>query len=51
MRLLIHDANILIDLIDLGLLDRALSLPYTMETTDLVRLEVRTPAEGMHEAH
>jgi hypothetical protein len=43
MRLLIHDANVLIDLIDLGLLDRALALPYAMETTDLVRLEVQTP--------
>lgn len=41
MRLLIHDANILIDLLDLGLLDRALDLPFAMETTDLVRLEVR----------
>lgn len=43
MRLLIHDANILIDLLDLGLLDRALDLPFAMETTDLVRLEVREP--------
>ncbi|MEI6387767.1 MAG: hypothetical protein WCQ50_14105, partial [Spirochaetota bacterium] len=43
MRLLIHDANVLIDLIDLGLLDRALTLPCAMETTDLVRLEVQTP--------
>jgi predicted nucleic acid-binding protein len=41
MRLIIHDANILIDLLDLGLLDRALSLPYLMETTDLVRCEVQ----------
>mgnify|MGYP000865122740 CR=1 FL=1 len=43
MRLLIHDANVLIDLLDLGLLDLALTLPYAMETTDLVRLEVQTP--------
>lgn len=41
MRLLIHDANVLIDLLDLGLLDRALDIPYSMETTDLVRLEVQ----------
>lgn len=43
MRLLIHDANVLIDLLDLGLLDRALDLPYSMETTDLVRFEVQAP--------
>lgn len=41
MRLLIHDANVLIDLLDLGLLDRALDMPYSMETTDLVRFEVQ----------
>ncbi len=45
MRLLIHDANVLIDLLDLGLLDRALDLPYSMETTDLVRLEVQAPVQ------
>jgi hypothetical protein len=45
MRLLIHDANVLIDLInliDIGLLDCAMTLPCVMETTDLVHLEVQT---------
>ncbi len=45
MRLLIHDANVLIDLIDTGLLDLALSLPFVMETTDLVRVEVEPPEQ------
>jgi len=45
MRLLIHDANVLIDLIDIGLLDLAMSLPYVMETTDLVRVEVEPPEQ------
>ncbi len=39
MRLLIHDANLLIDLLDIGLLDEAMILPCTMETTDLVQHE------------
>jgi hypothetical protein len=45
MRLLIHDANVLIDLInliDIGLLDCAMTLPCVMATTDLVHLEVQT---------
>jgi len=40
MRLLIHDANVLIDLLDINLLDEAMALPCTMETTDLVQHEV-----------
>ncbi len=40
MRILIHDASVLIDLISVGLLEPALSLPYGMETTDLVKLEI-----------
>lgn len=46
MRLLIHDANVLIDLIDIGLLDCAMGLPCVMETTDLVRREVQTPEQA-----
>jgi predicted nucleic acid-binding protein len=37
MLILIHDASVLIDLIAVDLLDAALSLPYVMETTDLVK--------------
>lgn len=40
MRLLIHDANVLIDLLDIGLLDEAMAVPYIMETTDLVEYEI-----------
>lgn len=40
MRLLIHDANVLIDLLDIGLLDEAMTLPCVMQTTDLVQHEV-----------
>lgn len=40
MRLLIHDANVLIDLLDIGLLDEAMTLPCVMETTDLVQHEI-----------
>jgi predicted nucleic acid-binding protein len=40
MRLLIHDANVLIDLLDIGLLDEAMALPCVMETTDLVQHEI-----------
>jgi hypothetical protein len=40
MRILIHDASVLIDLISVDLLDSALTLPYEMETTDLVRHEI-----------
>jgi predicted nucleic acid-binding protein len=40
MRILIHDASVLIDLILVDLLDSALSLPYGMETTDLVKREI-----------
>jgi predicted nucleic acid-binding protein len=40
MRLLIHDANVLIDLLDIGLLEEAMTLPYVMETTDLIKHEV-----------
>jgi predicted nucleic acid-binding protein len=40
MRLLIHDANVLIDLLDIGLLDEAMALPCVMETTDFVQHEI-----------
>lgn len=40
MTLLIHDANVLIDLISIDLLDLALDLPFRMATTDLVRQEI-----------
>lgn len=40
MLILIHDASVLIDLIAVDLLDTALSLPYVMETTDLVKSEI-----------
>lgn len=40
MRLLIHDANVLIDLLDIGLLDEAMGIPCVMETTDLVQFEI-----------
>jgi hypothetical protein len=40
MRLLIHDANVLIDLLDMGLLDEAMRIPCAMETTDLVQHEI-----------
>jgi predicted nucleic acid-binding protein len=40
MRILIHDASVLIDLIAVDLLDSALTLPYVMETTDLVKREI-----------
>ncbi len=40
MRILIHDASVLIDLIAVDLLDTALSLPYVMETTDFVKREI-----------
>lgn len=40
MTLLIHDANVLIDLIGIDLLELALELPFRMATTDLVRREI-----------
>ncbi|AEJ20211.1 PIN domain-containing protein [Gracilinema caldarium] len=40
MRILIHDASVLIDLIAVDILETALSLPYKMETTDLVETEI-----------
>ena len=46
MRLLIHDANVLMDLLGIGLLERALDLPYDMETTDLVLLEIEDPGQA-----
>jgi predicted nucleic acid-binding protein len=45
MRLLIHDTNVLIDLLKLELLSTALSLPYEMETTDLVQNEIVEPEQ------
>jgi len=35
-RILLHDASILLDLLSVDLLELALELPFTMETTDLV---------------
>jgi len=46
MTLLIHDANVLIDLIDIDLLDVALGLPFNMVTTDLVRREIEDPKQA-----
>jgi hypothetical protein len=46
MTLLIHDANVLIDLIDIGLLDEALGLPFRMTTTDLVQREIEAPDQA-----
>lgn len=40
MKLLLHDANVLIDLISAGLLDITFHLPYVMETTDFVVREI-----------
>jgi len=40
MRILIHDASVLIDLMAVDILETALSLPYKMETTDLVESEI-----------
>lgn len=40
MKLLLHDANVLIDLITAGLLDITFRLPYVMETTDFVVREI-----------
>lgn len=47
MRLLIHDANVLIDLLDIGLLDEAMQLPCVMETTDLVQHEIVDPDQAL----
>ena len=47
MRLLIHDANVLIDLLDIGLLDEAMKIPCTMETTDLVQHEIVDPEQAL----
>jgi rRNA-processing protein FCF1 len=46
MTLLIHDANVLIDLIGIDLLDLALDLPFSMATTDLVRREIEDPKQA-----
>lgn len=46
MTLLIHDANVLIDLISIDLLDLALGLPFGMATTDLVRREIEDPEQA-----
>lgn len=46
MTLLIHDANVLIDLINIDLLDIALGLPFSMATTDLVRYEIKVPEQA-----
>jgi hypothetical protein len=40
MRFLIHDASVLIDLINGKLLERTLDLLYTMATTDFVQYEI-----------
>ena len=46
MALLIHDANVLIDLIGIDLLDLALDLPFRMATTDLVRREIENQEQA-----
>lgn len=46
MTLLIHDANVLIDLIGIDLLELALDLPFRMATTDLVRREIEDPEQA-----
>lgn len=46
MRLLIHDANVLIDLLDIGLLDEAMGIPCVMETTDFVQHEIVDPKQA-----
>ncbi len=46
MTLLIHDANVLIDLISIDLLDLALGLPFHMTMTDLVRREIEDPDQA-----
>jgi len=46
MRILIHDASVLIDLIAVDLLEVALTLPYGMETTDLVKNEILRARQG-----
>lgn len=46
MTLLIHDANVLIDLISIDLLDFALELPFNMATTDLVYREIEDPKQA-----
>jgi len=45
MRFLIHDASVLIDLINGKLLEKALDLLYTMATTDFVRYEIYDPEQ------
>ena len=45
MLLLIHDANVLIDLLDIRLLDQAMATPCVMETTDLVQREIVDPQQ------
>jgi len=40
MRILLHDASVLIDLMTVDILETALTLPYKMETTDLVKREI-----------
>lgn len=46
MTLLIHDANVLIDLIGIDLLELALDLPFRMATTGLVRREIKDPEQA-----
>ena len=48
MRLLIHDASVLVDLAEYGLLEKALDLPYKMETTDFVQHEIQEPEQAKH---
>jgi len=51
MRLLIHDANVLIDLLDIGLLDEAMQIPCVMETTDLVQHEIVDTEQALALSH
>jgi len=43
MKLLLHDANVLIDLLTVDILDKTFQLPYVMETTDFVVREITPP--------
>lgn len=51
MLLLIHDANVLIDLLDIRLLDQAMATPCVMETTDLVQHEIVDPQQERALSH
>jgi predicted nucleic acid-binding protein len=45
MRIIIHDASVLIDLVSMEVLNEALSLPYEMAVPDLVVHEITNPKQ------